>query len=217
MRPISLCSVQYNIISKILCNRLKIILPEIISETQGAFVSGRLISDNIIIAHELVHSLRTNEKTAKDWMEIKTDMSKAYDRVEWNFLEVLMKKMGFDRIWIRWIMACVNSVTFSVLLNGNSHRFIRPERGIRQGDPLSPFLFILCAEALVSRLNSSVRSGYLHDIKLAERCPSVHHLLFANGSLLLGKSSQSEAEEIMRCIELYGEALGRELTSRSPP
>lgn len=72
-------------------------------------------------------------------MAIKTDMSKAYDRVEWNFLEVLMEKMDFDRVWIRWIMACVSTVSFSVLLNGNSHGFIRPERGIRQGDPLSLF------------------------------------------------------------------------------
>lgn len=209
MRPISLCSVQYKIISKILCNRLKVFLPEIVSETQGAFVSGRLISDNIIIAHELVHSLRTNEKTATGWMAIKSDMSKAYDRVEWNFLEVLMEKMGFDRIWIRWIMACVNSFSFSVLLNGNSHGFIRPERGIRQGDPLSPFLFILCAEALVSKLNSSESSGSLHGIKLAEKCPPIHHLLFADDSLLLCKASQSEAEEVMRCIDLYGEASGQ--------
>ncbi|XP_048598085.1 uncharacterized protein LOC125578967 [Brassica napus] len=157
----------------------------------------------------MVHGLRTNEKIAAECMAIKTDMSKAYDRVEWNFLEVLMEKMGFDHIWIKWIMACVSSVTFSVLLNGNSHGFIRPERGIRQGDPLSPFLFILCAEALVSRLNTSESSGLLHGIKLTESCPSIHHLLFADDSLLLCKSSTAEAEEVMRCIKVYGEASGQ--------
>lgn len=159
MRPISLCPVQYKIISKILCDRLKPLLPSIISDTQGAFVSGRLISDNIIIAHEMVYGLQTNDKVAENFMAIKTDMSKAYDHVEWCFLETLLENLGFDRVWIRWVMACVSTVSFSVLLNGRSHGFIKLERGIRQGNPLSPFLFILCAEALISCLNQAEVSG----------------------------------------------------------
>ena len=95
-----------------------------------------------------------------------------------------------------------------ILLNGNSHGFIRPERSIRQGDPLSPFLFILCAEALVSRLNNSEVSGRLNGIKLAESCPSIPHLLFTD-DILLCKTSQEEAAEIMNCIKLYGDASGQ--------
>lgn len=168
MQPISLCAVQYKVISKVLYNRLKLILHEVVSETQRAFVSGMLISDNIIIAQEMVHALRTNEEVKGEFMVVKTDMSKAYDRVEWCFLETLMERLGFDRVWVRWIMACVNSVTYSVLLNGGSHGFIKPERGLRQGDPLSPFLFILCSEALVNCLNNAVDRGSLNGIKLGE-------------------------------------------------
>lgn len=105
MRPISLCSVQYKIVSKILGNLVKRILPNIISETQGAFVSSRLISDNILISHEMVHGLKVNPKVSDGFMAIKTYMSKAYDRVKWNFLEFLMEKWalrmgGLNGLWL---------------------------------------------------------------------------------------------------------------------
>ncbi|XP_018435702.1 uncharacterized protein LOC108807989 [Raphanus sativus] len=209
MRPISLCSVQYKIISKVLCNRLERFLPDVVSETQGAFVSGRLISDNIIIAHEMIHSLRTNDRVSEGFMAIKTDMSKAYDRVEWCFLETLLERMGFDRVWVRWIMACVSTVSYSVLLNGSSHGFIKPERGLRQGDPLSPFLFILCAEALVGCLNRAADKGNLHGIQIGSQGPSVHHLLFADDSLLICKADVMEATEILNCLKMYGDASGQ--------
>ncbi|CAA7030424.1 unnamed protein product [Microthlaspi erraticum] len=95
LRAISLRNVGYKIISKVLCQRLKVLLPRLISETQSAFVPGRLISDNILIAQEMFHGLRTNKSCKGKYMAVKTDMSKAYDRVEWNFIEALMRKMGF--------------------------------------------------------------------------------------------------------------------------
>lgn len=209
MRPISLCSVHYKIVSKILASRLKTVLPDIISETQGAFVSGRLISDNIIVAHEMVHALRTNEAIGSQYMAIKTDMSKAFDRVEWSFLEILLEKLGFDWIWVRWVMSCVSSVSFSILLNGQSHGFIKPEHGIRQGDTLSPFLFILNAEALVHVLNMVEKRGDLHGIKLGKQGPAVNHLLFADDSLLMCKANTSESSVIGDCLKRYGEASGQ--------
>ncbi|XP_023644256.1 uncharacterized protein LOC111832150 [Capsella rubella] len=107
-------------------------------------------------------------------MAIKTDMSKAYDRVEWDFLEELLIWLGFDIKWVTWIMSCVRSVSYSVLINGSSYGFFKPERGIRQGDPLSPFLFILCAEALVHIMNRAETSGILTGMRLAAECPSLY-------------------------------------------
>ena len=118
LRPISLCNVGYKVISKIICQRLKTVLPNLISETQSAFVEGRLISDNILIAQEMFHGLRTNSSCKGKFMAIKTDMSKAYDRVEWKFIEVLLRKMGFCDKWISWIMWCITTVQYKVLING---------------------------------------------------------------------------------------------------
>ena len=209
LRPISLCSVHYKIVSKVLCNRLKHILPDIVSDTQGAFVGGRLITDNILVAHEMVHALRTKEGINDRFLAIKTDMSKAYDRVEWSFVEILLERLGFDRRWVTWILSCISSVTYSILLNGGQHGFIKPEKGIRQGDTLSPFLFILCAEALVSTLNQAEANGKLHGIRLSAQGPSVHHLLFADDSLLLCEASSDDGAEIVRRLKLYGEASGQ--------
>jgi len=145
----------------------------LISETQSAFVARRLITDNILVAQEMFHALRTNQSCKSKFMAIKTDMSKAYDRVEWGFLRALMEKMGFDMRWIHLIMNCVTSVSYKVLINGDAKGNITPSRGLRQGDPLSPFLFILCTEVLISHIKDAERQKKISGLKIARACPEV--------------------------------------------
>ena len=138
---INLCNVLYKIFSKVLANKLKIILPKIITEHQSAFTKSRLISDNILVAFESFHNIQKH--TGKDdFMAIKLDMSKAYNRVERPYLEAMIRKMGFTEQWIRLIMLCISIVSYSILVNGKPKGMIHPSRGIRQGDPLSLFLFL---------------------------------------------------------------------------
>ncbi|XP_010513204.1 PREDICTED: uncharacterized protein LOC104789164 [Camelina sativa] len=210
-RPISLCNVSYKIISKALCFRLKRFLPSMVSETQSAFVSGRLITDNILVAQEMFHGLNTNPRCKSEFLAFKTDMSKAYDRVEWDFLEAVMIKLGFDRRWISWIMWCVSSVSYQVLLNGQPRGSILPKRDLRQGDPLSPYLFILCTEVLIANIKKAEREKRLTGISIARDYPSISHLLFADDSLFFCKAEESECKVVMDIIGNYGKASGQEV------
>ncbi|ONI21875.1 hypothetical protein PRUPE_2G095500 [Prunus persica] len=141
-RPISLCNFSYKILSKVLANRIKPLLPMIISQAQSAFVAERQIHDNILIAYEVFHFLKLRKAKKSFEMGIKLDMNKAYDRVEWNFLREVMLKMGFRSRWVHLIMRFITTVTFSVVLNGQLGKKFMLSRGIRQGDPFSPYRFL---------------------------------------------------------------------------
>ena len=131
-----------------LANQLKSILPIVISKSQSAFQFDKAILDNILVAFETLHHMK-NKKTGKEsYMAMKLDMSKAYGRVEWIFLESLMLKMGFNVRWTGLIMECVRSISYSILVNGEPRGNIISTRGIRQGDPLSPYLFLLVSVGL---------------------------------------------------------------------
>jgi hypothetical protein len=216
-RPISLCNVFYKIISKTLANRLKVILPVIISANQSAFIPGRLITDNVLVAYETLHSMHTRMWGKTGYMAIKLDMSKAYDRVEWVFLVEVMKKLGFAEKWVELIMKCVTTVKYSVIVNGEVTGKICPTRGIRQWDPLSPYLFLLCAEALSAQLANAERTGFLKGVPTSPKGPRINHLFFADESLLFCRATPAEWHRLEGILELYerasGQMLNRDKTS----
>lgn len=172
-RPISLCNVCYKIIARAMMNRLRPLMYNIIDDTQSAFIPGRLISDNIILGFEVTHWMRSWKKGKYVYTSLKLDMSKAYDCVEWSFLEAIMVKMGFGAQWIEKVMRCISTVTLSFALNQEVVGKIKPKRGIRQGDPLSPYLFVLCAQGLSAMLSSYATHGLFKGVQIATICPSL--------------------------------------------
>jgi hypothetical protein len=212
-RPISLCNVMYKMISKILANRLKRILPQIISPVQSAFIPGRLITDNVLAAYETLHTMHSRMKGKNGYMAVKLDMSKAYDRVEWRFLETVMHRLGFARRWIQLIMMCVSSVEYAVLVNGEPCGQIKPERGLRQGDPISPYLFLLCAEALSAMVKKANDDGVLTGVSTSRGGPRISHLFFADDSLLFCRANLSQWGALTNVLRIYEAASGQRLNN----
>jgi hypothetical protein len=177
-RPIALCNVILKIITKTIANRIKSILPEVISPQQSAFLPGRLITDNTLLAFESFHHLKHNRNKKKGYVGIKLDMAKAYDRLEWSFIENTLSTMGFPSNLVHTIMRCVSTVSFSILVNGQPSPSFKPHRGIRQGDHLSPYLFILCADVFSGMLTRSQNQSLTHGIAIAHDAPKISHLFF---------------------------------------
>ncbi|QHO00044.1 uncharacterized protein DS421_13g403050 [Arachis hypogaea] len=220
LRPISCCNFIYKIISRILVIRLKRILDIIVSPIQSAFVGGRMIQDNIVIVQEAFHKIGKKGREGMEDLAIKLDMNKAYDRLEWDFLEEVLKAFGFCQKWVKMMMSCVTGANYRFKVNGKLTKKnqtskltkkIKPQRGLRQGDPLSPYLFIIAAEVFTILMNRAEREGDITGMKLAPNAPNLTHLLFADDCIIFSKAREEDIYQLIQILNVYTEASGQRI------
>jgi hypothetical protein len=177
-------------------------LPDYVHQSQQAFIEGRRISNNIIIAQEITHSFALSSWKNQAFM-LKIDLAKAFDRVEWNVIVATLTCKRFHAHFINLIHACVSSPTFSVVINGQPFARFRSYRGIRQGCPLSPYLFVLAINELSIALQEAMSTNSFAGIKLGPNCPSIHSLLFADDLLVCGQATMQEAMRMKDILQEF--------------
>jgi len=211
LRPIGLCNVVYKAITKSIVNRIKPVLAKLIAPTQSSFVPGRQITDNIIIVQEMLHSMR-RKKGSKGFMAIKIDLEKAYDRLRWPFIRETLLEARIPQMMIDVILNCISLTTFSILWHGEKTEAFTPSRGVRQGDPLSPYLFVLCMERLNHLIEAAVEKGDWKPIIASRGGPSVASLFFADDLILFGEASLAQARTIKNCLDTFCKASGQKVS-----
>ncbi|KAJ9685117.1 hypothetical protein PVL29_017229 [Vitis rotundifolia] len=207
-RPISLVGSLYKWLAKVLANRLKKVVGKVMSKAQGAFVEGRQILDAVLIANEAIDLVLKNNENG---ILCKLDIEKTYDNVDWSFLLTVMQKMGFGEKWIGWIKWCISIVSFSVLVNGTSKVFFQSSRGLRQGDPISPYLFVIAMEVFSSFLKRAVDKGFMSGWRVkgrSEEGVQICHLLFVDDTLVFCQVSQDHLAYLSWLLMWFEAVLG---------
>ncbi|CAN0837506.1 LINE-1 retrotransposable element ORF2 protein [Linum grandiflorum] len=205
-RPISCCNLVYKVISKILAKRLSMVLPELISAGQSAFIKGRLISDNILAAHELLRLYQRHKVSPR--CAVKVDIMKAFDMVDWNFLLNVLRAMHFPDLFVHWIQLCLESTKMSVNINGTLCGYFAAKRGLRQGDPISPYLFVIAMEVLSCYFDQAATAGLFvyhpqcKRVKLTALCFADDLLVFTKASRESVVMLKNVLEEFRRCSGL---------------
>ncbi|RVW86011.1 Transposon TX1 uncharacterized 149 kDa protein [Vitis vinifera] len=190
-RPISLITSLYKIIAKVLSGRLRGVLHETIHSTQGAFVQGRQILDMVLIANEIVDEKRRSEE---EGVVFKIDFEKAYDHVSWDFLDHVLEKKGFSPRWRKLMSGCLSMVSYVVLVNRNTKEWVKAFRGLRQDDPLSPFLFTFVADVLSRMLLRAEERNLLEGFRVGRTKTRVSHLQFADDTIFFSNTREEELQ-----------------------
>eukprot|EP00253_Pinus_taeda_P015168 PITA_15168 len=199
-KGISLCNSSYKIFTKIIASRLKPLLPMLISDNQGGFIANRQISDSILVVQEAIHSSQArNEKG----FILKLDLANAFDRVRHSFLFAVLQRMGFSSLLINVIRCCISGPWIAPLINGRPGPSFQSSRGLRQGCPLSPYLFILMAESFSSALDQKRQSGLITGIKFEDGIKNINHSQFADDTLLLGGATTIIARRFKSLLDKF--------------
>ena len=199
-RPISLRNIVYKVLTKIIVARLRSYLGKLISPLQMAFVPERKGIDNVIITQELIHSL-SKKKGKTGYMAIKIDLEKAYNKIEWSFVREMLVRANFPPDLRDIIMSCVSTVSISILFNGEALNPIYPSKGIRRGDPLSPYLFILCMDFLGQLIEEKCNAKLWQPVKASQSGPAFSHLFFTDDLLLFAKADYINCSTIRDVLD----------------
>ncbi|KAI3465941.1 hypothetical protein Pfo_022604 [Paulownia fortunei] len=210
--PISLSNVIYKITSKMIVNCLKPLLTNVVFESRSAFIPRRLIIDNVLVTYEINQFMKCKSWGMEGHVALKLDMSKSYDKVEWEFLKIVLLRLGFHNSIVDLIMMCVSIVSYSLILNGEQFGYFRPQRGIHQGDSLSPYLFIFCAEVLSCLTRQAEARGIIKGIYMARQAPRISHLHFVDNTLIYCQAITDAIECVKDIFRTYALASGQEIT-----